>query len=180
MGGACALLLGGAIAALALAVAGPPVLQPAAVPATGAALAVQAPAAAAFLATSVPAAPGPAATAPTEAPMSVSDDGTLAMAVDFVPAQVRVGSALVMRLTIQNRSSAPVPRVQIDASGPWASYAVTDVTPAGAFERVSDTQGTIRSEAALAPNSTATVSVLAIANQAGNAQFTFALRPPDQ
>src|SRR5262245_31926699 len=90
VGVACAILLGGAIAAFALAVAGPPVRQPVAPPVltTAPPVLTTAPQAR-TLANTQPNAllvdPSPAGNAPTQSQMSVSDDGTLAMGVEFVP-----------------------------------------------------------------------------------------------
>jgi hypothetical protein len=111
--------------------------------------------------------------------ITLSADGRLGLAVEFVPAQVRAGSPLVMRFSIQNRSSGTLARAQIDAEGPWDGYAVVEVTPAGSFERVSNSQATIRSQINLAANTTGVVSLLAFPSQAGDAQFSFDLRQPE-
>jgi hypothetical protein len=119
-------------------------------------------------------------TSPIQAPvMNVSADGKLGLAVQFVPAQVQAGSPLVLRLTIQNRSDAPLGRVQIESSGPWEGYAVADVTPTGSFERVSDSRATIRSQVNLAANSTGVVSLLVFPSRPGDAQFSFDLQLPE-
>jgi len=108
----------------------------------------------------------------------MSSDGTLGMAVEFVPPQVRVGAPVLIRFTLQNWTDVAMERVQIDASGPWASYTVTEVTPTGSFERVSDTAATIRSRVDLAPMRSGAVSLLVIPRVAGDAQFSFTLREP--
>lgn len=165
VGAACAAALGGVVAvSFAMAATGPARQDPAhvATPAVAARTVTTAP---------VPATAVPALT-------SMSSDGTLGMAVEFVPAQVRVGAPVLIRVTLQNWTEASWEQVQIDATGPWANYTVTEVTPTGSFERVSDTSATIRSRVDLPPMRGGAVSLLVIPRVAGEAQFSFALRAP--
>jgi hypothetical protein len=163
-GAVCAAALGGMVAIFALAAAGPP-RQGSPYVATPAVVARTVPNAT-VVATPLP------------PPTSMSSDGTLGMAVEFVPAQVRVGAPVLVRLTFQNWTDVPLEWVQIDAQGPWANYTVTEVTPTGSFERVSETAATIRSRIDLAPMRGGAVSLLVIPRVAGDAQFSFVLRTP--
>jgi hypothetical protein len=175
LGLASAVVLGAAAAALASGQLGRPAPSQSAQPAPTAA-AVSAPriliGAPATLTASLPPTP--------ETHVGVSADGTLGMAVEFVPTLARVGTPLVMRFTVRNQQNAAVNTVEIDATGPWAGYDVQEVSPAGSFERVSDTRATIRSALRLAAQTSGGISLRALPNQPGDGQFTFVLQVPDR
>lgn len=108
-----------------------------------------------------------AATVQAKAPPLVDFSG------QFQPSTLRVGTKLVIDLSITNKGQRDIKGLRFYTDGPWKSYTVTSVLPGGEFTRGFLFGNDITSGVIVPPGQQRHVLVTAYPNDPGNHQFNF-------